>query len=362
MIRVEYDGDIFERQRVGGVSRIFAKLIETYLRNPSMGIEPVLNFSWSRNHYLDNLDIEGVRTISHDSLLDRPQLCSLLNRAASLFSSADKGDVVHLTFYNERMLASSSPNPVVMTVHDMIPETHPQLCPPKAHGEKLKLLQRCSFITCVSESTQRELKFFMRNRSTNIRVCHPGVDRVIDNFTYARDRLDQKIVFIGDRQGYKDFPTLLRALHHLKGVELRVLCVGGGPLSIDESRIIAELPSTISLVQQDLSDEELDIELRSASVFVSTSIIEGFGLPILEAMARGCPCLLSRTSVFEEVAGDAAVFFEPGSEEGLAAAILLILSDQGAHEDMAVRGWNRSLLFSWEKTAREMASVYQELV
>jgi glycosyltransferase involved in cell wall biosynthesis len=362
VIRVEYDGDIFERQRVGGISRFFAKLIETYRRNPSLEIEPVLNFSWSRNMHLQSVGSAGVRTIRQNSPADYRRFCSMLNGAASLFNPREQRDIVHLTFYDRATLIDSSPLPVVMTVHDMIPETHPHLCTPNAHGEKINLINECTLISCVSRATQRELAPYVTAKDAKVRVCHHGVDHVINSFVYSRDQMSRKVLYIGDRHGYKDFPVLLRALRHLSGVELQVVCVGGGHFTAEEVRMIADLPPSVAVVQRHLSDKELDDEFRSATAFVATSLVEGFGLPILEAMARGCPCILSDTSIFREVAGDCAVFFEPGSDAELAEAIRLILSDSDLHEDLSVGGWNRSLHFSWEKTAREMANLYKALV
>jgi glycosyltransferase involved in cell wall biosynthesis len=105
------------------------------------------------------------------------------------------------------------------------------------------------------------------------------------------------------------------------------------------------------------------IELyRSADLFVFPSFYEGFGLPVLEAMACGCPVVTSNTTSLPEVVGDAGIMVEPSDVHGLAKAMYDVLTNDGLRRDMIKKGLRRAKMFSWEKTATETLSAYAEVL
>jgi glycosyltransferase involved in cell wall biosynthesis len=105
------------------------------------------------------------------------------------------------------------------------------------------------------------------------------------------------------------------------------------------------------------------VELRAlysgATFFVYPSLIEGFGLPILEAMSAGCPVLTSNTSSMPEVAGDAARYVDPVNVESIAEGMVELASDAALRARLIKSGYQRLPLFTWEKTAMEMINVYE---
>ncbi|MGH7259744.1 MAG: glycosyltransferase family 4 protein [Nitrospiraceae bacterium] len=110
-------------------------------------------------------------------------------------------------------------------------------------------------------------------------------------------------------------------------------------------------------------DDDRLIELyQQAALFVFPSRYEGFGLPVLEAVACGCPVISSNASSLPEVAGDAVLLVEPLDVAGLAKAMEQVLSDQDLSRDLRVRGPARAAQFSWDRTAREMVAVYKKVV
>ncbi len=111
-----------------------------------------------------------------------------------------------------------------------------------------------------------------------------------------------------------------------------------------------------------VSDERLDALIRGADVLVHPSLYEGFGLVVLEAMARGTPVLAARATALPGTGGDAAAYFEPESPGGLERALRELLADDGARAELARRGLARAAEYSWERTARETAAVYRELL
>ena len=110
-----------------------------------------------------------------------------------------------------------------------------------------------------------------------------------------------------------------------------------------------------------VSEAVLPALYRSATLLVYPSLYEGFGLPILEAMASGLPVITSNRSSMPEVAGDAAILVDPENPEDLASALSSALTDDALRRDLAQRGLDRSRKFTWERTARETLAVYQRI-
>jgi glycosyltransferase involved in cell wall biosynthesis len=111
-----------------------------------------------------------------------------------------------------------------------------------------------------------------------------------------------------------------------------------------------------------LSPEELDAVYRAADAFVYPSLYEGFGLPVVEAMARGIPAIASNTSSVPEVTGDAALSVNPRSVREIAAAIESVCTDVELADRLASRGRARAERFSWDETARLTLGVYDQVV
>ncbi|NBS14524.1 MAG: glycosyltransferase, partial [Verrucomicrobia bacterium] len=98
---------------------------------------------------------------------------------------------------------------------------------------------------------------------------------------------------------------------------------------------------------------------QEATLLVYPSLYEGFGLPPLEAMASGCPVVSSRAGSLPEICGEAAEYFDPASEDEMAAKIALILESSARQADLRARGMERAGTFSWEKMAEETADIYR---
>jgi glycosyltransferase involved in cell wall biosynthesis len=111
-----------------------------------------------------------------------------------------------------------------------------------------------------------------------------------------------------------------------------------------------------------LTDKELISLYSSAAVFVYPSLYEGFGLPVLEAMAQGCPVIASNVASLPEVVGDAAVLIDPFNTNDLAKAITHILTDDELKTKMSVKGIDQAKLFSWDKAAKRYLEVFENVL
>jgi alpha-1,3-rhamnosyl/mannosyltransferase len=111
-----------------------------------------------------------------------------------------------------------------------------------------------------------------------------------------------------------------------------------------------------------VADADLPTLYRRADALVFPSLYEGFGLPVLEAMACGIPVIASNAGSLPEVAGDAALMIDPTDRDGLARAIAQVLGNPALHADLACRGVQRAAQFSWHETARRTLAVYQDVL
>jgi glycosyltransferase involved in cell wall biosynthesis len=181
----------------------------------------------------------------------------------------------------------------------------------------------------------------------------------------VRDRFNIRkpyVLYVGSLTERKNLVRLLRAfakIHHRCPEYLLVLA---GPRSWKQSPIESTVKE-LNLWEHvqltgPVTDHELPALYNGASLFAFPSLYEGFGLPVLEAMACGAPVVTSNTSSLPEVAGDAAILVDPLNVEQIAEAMWLVLSQPALAAALREKGLARAAQFTWERTARETVAVY----
>jgi glycosyltransferase involved in cell wall biosynthesis len=253
--------------------------------------------------------------------------------------------------------------PAVVTVHDLSFESDPELM-----GRRDRLMfrtfvprsaRRAERVLVVSERTKRDLVEHYRIREEKIVVTPNGVDPIFQPNGSAPNG-PPYVLFVGGIQPRKDPATAIEALARIDG-DLRLVLVG------DEKRGGDELRSAIRRLGLErrvefagyVEHEGLASLYRGAACLVFPSRYEGFGLPVLEAMASGTPVVATTAGAVPEVAGDAAVLVEPGDPEALAEGIREAL---GNRERLVAEGLERARRFTWAETARRTLEVYRELL
>ncbi len=173
------------------------------------------------------------------------------------------------------------------------------------------------------------------------------------------------VLFVGTLEPRKNLVRVVRAYRRVAATGLPHALVLAGPLGWHHESLMRELalhgPGEIVMTGP-LSADELDALYRAADAFVYPSLYEGFGLPVLEAMARGVPTIASSTSSLPEVAGDAGLAVNPRSVREIAGAMERILSDVDLADDLSARGRARTERFSWDETARLTLEVYERVL
>jgi len=362
VLRVSYDIQIFLRQRMGGISKYFSDLIETFDAYPELGVNPSLNFTRTNNmHAVTLLSERNFKTLPR--FVPRGVLYSgWWLRGPHTPSEAQ---IQHYTYYSRRFLSQRSEYKRVVTIYDMIPEIYkgtPGFT--ASHLDKKLFVESCDLVICISESTKQDLLRLYGNVAKRIEVIPLGVST---RFQPSRNAIvgwpSEYMFYVGARKGYKDFKTLLSALEIISGQGLRIpLMVAGPSFTKLEMAEIDRKGLSQQVRRVDLKDEDLIRAYSHTSLFIQTSLYEGFGLPPLEAMACGAPVIVARSSSMPEVCGEVAQYFKPGDPIDLAAVITKTLLDRGLREHLALAGVARASTFSVKKMADETAKAYRSLI
>ena len=142
---------------------------------------------------------------------------------------------------------------------------------------------------------------------------------------------------------------------------MKLVCVGS-LFSRDEENFLVNSGIRQQVLAISVSDDLLYSLYRNALVFVFPSIFEGFGIPILEAFANNCPVCLSNSSCFPEIAGNAALYFNPEDRDSIYNSVKKIITDKKLASELINRGMERLSLFSWSKAAQQTLNVYKKIV
>jgi alpha-1,3-rhamnosyl/mannosyltransferase len=271
--------------------------------------------------------------------------------------------------------------PVVVTVHDLIPQRHPDLL---ARSWKVRLApmwrlwcrrqyHRAAAVITVSAFSRDELIEYAGLEPASVRAIHNGVRRTetdVDETT-MRGRLELEgplVTYVGRHDPYKNVDGLIHAFARLvrRTPEPPTLVVAGRfdsrytpPLQrqAEDLGVAARVRFT-----DYLSEAERVALVRASSVFAFPSRLEGFGLPPLEAMAEGVPVVAARAGPLPEVLGDAALLVDPDDVEGLAAALHSALTDPETRRHLHEAGPARAAEFTWERSAAAHLEVYRSVI
>ncbi|HVW83087.1 MAG TPA: glycosyltransferase family 1 protein [Bryobacteraceae bacterium] len=226
-------------------------------------------------------------------------------------------------------------------------------------GQARDASDRADLIIAVSEFTALQVEAFLNVPRSRIRVVHHGViPRSLPDL--PRENV---VLCVGAIQKRKNQAGLVRAFAALPREWTLVLAGSEGFGASETAEAIAASPARDRIrVTGYLSESELAGWYARASIFAFPSFDEGFGMPVLEAMAAGLPVIASNCSALPEVAGDAALLIDPNRDEQLVAALSLLAADPQKRLALAEKGQERARAFTWARAVTETARIYRELL
>ncbi|ABL88652.1 glycosyl transferase, group 1 [Pyrobaculum islandicum DSM 4184] len=257
---------------------------------------------------------------------------------------------------------------VVVTVFDTIPFYRRELGDILLAIRAFSNIRYADFIIIDSKFTEMSLPSYLSHIPR--KVIPLGVDHDLfkpRDKAWARQELGLPsttpiLLNVGTEEPRKNIPTLLRAFREVVKKMPKAKLIRVGPMERPTARLIKRLGLSDNVLYTRVDDRKFALLYNAADVYVHTAYLEGFGLPVLEAMASGTPVVAGKAASVPEIAGDAAILTDPFDVEGIAGEVLRVLTNRGLREELSQRGYQRSLRFSWEKTALETIEVYSRLV
>ena len=258
---------------------------------------------------------------------------------------------------------------VLSIIYDLIPLRLPALFPDHAmFREQIRLVcERSSALIAISDCTKRDLIELMDIEPDRVHVVYPGRPQDVqrprpDQVAAVMERYAIKgayILYVGSMGSHKNVATLLRAYEQARQanrLSASLVLAGGtewGGKTLDLLESLSVRQDVI--VTGFVPDEELPALYTGADLFVFPSLYEGFGLPVLEAMAYGKAVIVSKSGALPEVAGSAGISVDPDDVDAFAEAIAHVLEDTSRRESMAQASLAQAEKFSWEASATALA-------
>jgi glycosyltransferase involved in cell wall biosynthesis len=287
--------------------------------------------------------------------------------------------LLHLAHHHLARYGLFLSQPYLLTVHDLIryfdlkrlgvfinrPNLRDQLCLRLDYAA----MTRAPAIIAVSHTTKRDLVRHLGVPGGRISVVYEGLDH--DLFRPVPDRIVEPpyVLFVGSEHPRKNVAGLLRAFAGLKRDprfgSLRLVKVGAAgsgeaPFRRPTLALVRELGLERDvLFTEEVPDEDLPAYYSGAACLVLPSFYEGFGFPPVEAMACGCPVVVSTAGALPEIVGPAALRVPPHDVDGLAAAMRTLLTDAAVRDRLRTAGLERARAFSWDRAAAETLRVYR---
>ncbi|MFB9079875.1 glycosyltransferase family 4 protein [Flavobacterium procerum] len=372
-MKIILDSQAFDMQQYGGISRYYTEIFSVLSQQKDIRIEIPLGYT--HNVYFNESILHKNKKsvaalwlylLEKAGLSIRKKIKKLNRTETKKLLLKQDFDVFVPTYYDSYFLEDLRNKPFVLTVYDMIHELLPQYFSDasKMAEKKLFLIEKATRIIAVSENTKKDiLKFYPHIDESKIDVVYHGSSIKI-NENIKNDLPENYILYVGSRENYKNFDFLVQALKEIlqQNPELHLVCAGGKEFSKTEIEFVKSLNLENQIIQKDFDEEALGSFYKNAKCFVFPSLYEGFGIPVLESMACGCPVVLGNHSSFPEVAGDAGVYFDINDNKDLTVKINELLQNPALQNEYATKGLQQIQKFNWEDAAKECLNVYKKAI
>ena len=356
MNKIFFEHSVFLNQKVGGISNYIIKLNQKLndYKIYSKIISPISINKTLNNDYSKKINFFKLRKI--------PKFCRrffffINDLFFSIYIKIYKPNLIHFTFYNNNLLERIK-IPYVLTVYDLINERFNII---NNQFNKKNLINNAKHIICISNFTKSELIDIYDISPKDISVIHLGVEiKKIE----TKNNKQNFILFVGDRGRYKNFEKLIECFgnsEYLKN-NFNVICFGGNNFNMEEKEKFEKLKIKKNFFYTSGDNKKLEEHYKKASLFVSISLMEGFGLTPLEAMSYNCPVVCSDIPVFREILGNSCEYIDPQDADNLRIKIEKILKSKNEQERLINLGNKKIAEYPWQKCVEETSKIYKKIL
>jgi len=371
-MEVIVDGIIYQYQSYGGISRLYSEILPRMCTmDDSIHISLLtsvgLNTPLPVHSHIHQCYLPPVERFLRPTQLWWPFITHIRVSIARLKMKIAKGSIWHSTYYT---MLPKWDGPVVVTVVDMIYERFGHLFNGLMNDlfrtQKRRCVVTADIVVCISETTKRDVQEFYSIDADKIEVVPLAFSKSFRLLNKIERSFFQAIkrpffLYVGDRPHYKNFQGLLHAYSAWMGEKEVDLIVVGKPWSREEKRSLSDLHITDRVhLWKHVDDQTLCFLYNQALAFIYPSFYEGFGIPLLEAMACGCPVVASRIPSTIEIAGECPIYFEPKDTGDFLTALDTAFSEGRSSERVRL-GLNLVNRYSWDNTARQTLEIYRGL-
>jgi glycosyltransferase involved in cell wall biosynthesis len=353
-MRVAFDTSVTETDP-GGISRYVIELLAAFARQPN-GIELVPismseEWPWTRN--LER----HLKVLAHDQLWVGKGQVSACQRV--------EAEIVHGSAFKVAAVADPATS---VTIHDDTPWDDPPTASLYNRVNLQRTLRRAAPLVrgalVSTDTTANAILQHLPELNDRIHVTPFGInheafrpvpEHLVERVRRAHGILGPYILMVGPYGPRKNFPAMVQAISQIQDPPQGLtIVVTGRPAKVT--------PMPVPVIHTGfVGDEELAALYSGAEFLFYTSLSEGFGFPVLEAMACGCPVLTSSGTVLEELAGESALLAVPSDVEALTAACETLLRNRDHRRQIAAKGLRRAQLFDWDQTAAATAQAWREM-
>lgn len=383
-MKILYDHQAFTYQKWGGVSKSFCELIT---HRPT-GMDYEISVIESDNVHLRELHlVDHILPVSRDlasfrnkhPFLGREKIYNFLGEAGVLHTTEITNkrnsvktikegdyDVFHPTFFDNYFLPYLQGKPFVLTVHDLMPELFGWYKKDPQIINKPELCDKAAAIIAVSDNTKKDLCRLYNVPENKVHVIYHGFPEKIKPVANDNKVVENPyFLYVGRRDGYKNWSQTIKdfAEFHNNHPDVMMICTGAA-FSEQELQLLRELHIANAVRSIFASDEQMANLYANAIAFIFPSLYEGFGMPILESFAYGCPTLLNNKSCFPEIGGDAAIYFDSQKGKSNLPQKMeeIFTMTMTSRELMKSKGYQRLDNFSWAKSSKQLYSIYESIL
>jgi mannosyltransferase B len=283
-----------------------------------------------------------------------------------------KSDIYH--FFNFT-IPKNIKGKVINTIYDTVFISAPETMGDRKEIEEYKYgAKKSDLIITISESAKKDIINHLQVPEDKIRIVYPGIDlekysKIIEKKELKKIREKYKlpekyILYLGTIEPRKNIERIVKSFLEYKNLfksNIKLVLAGGKGWKYDKIMELVEQNKDKIILTGYVEEEDKVLLYKMSEIFVFPSLYEGFGMPVLEAMACEIPVITSNVSSLPEVAGEAGVLVDPLNEKEMVEAYDRILSDENLKREMIKKGIEQSKKFQWKESAKKLEKIYEEL-